>query len=105
MPWLEDLSYNGDLPFNDVTVRNQKVRWASCSGKKNISINQKLLFLPEQLVTYIFVHELCHTIQLNHSKKFWSLVERVLPDYCEFDKQIRKDAWQKYVPLWSETTT
>lgn len=101
--WLRQVSEEIDLPFNNAAVRGQKTIWASCSGKKNISLNYKLLFLPPYLVRYVFIHELCHTIHLNHSADFWSLVAEKDPDYKLYDTELNK-AWC-YIPEWVERST
>lgn len=100
-PWLRELSFAIDLPFDQVSIRGQKTRWASCSSQKNISLNYKLLFLPPELVNYVFVHELCHTIHMDHSRAFWRLVGEKLPDYRHWQSEL-KDAW-RYVPRWVES--
>lgn len=100
VPWLQQVSREVDLPCGRITVRGQRSLWASCSNKKNISLNYKLLFLPPDLVRYVFIHELCHTIHLNHSARFWALVEEKEPDYRQLDKDVSK-AW-RYVPAWVE---
>lgn len=99
-PWLRELSFDLNLPFQRVSIRGQKTRWASCSSQKNISLNYKLLFLPPDLVQYVFVHELCHTVHMDHSKAFWQLVAEKQPDYGIYRDRIR-DGWQ-YVPRWVE---
>jgi predicted metal-dependent hydrolase len=99
-PWLRELSFDINLPFNRISIRGQKTRWASCSTQKNISLNYKLLFLPPELVHYVFVHELCHTVHMNHSHAFWNLVQEKQPGYKPYRHQI-KDGWQ-YVPQWVE---
>ena len=71
VPWLDALSEAFNLPFDEVLVKGQTTRWGSCSSQKTISINRNLLFLPPSLVRYVFIHELVHTIQLDHSPKFW----------------------------------
>lgn len=100
-PWLRELSFNIDLPFSRISVRGQKTRWASCSTDKNISLNYKLLFLPPELVHYVFVHELCHTIHMDHSRTYWRLVGEKLPDYRHWRDSL-KESW-RYVPRWVET--
>ena len=99
-PWLRQLGYEIDLPCRSISVRGQKTRWASCSSRKDISLNYKLLFLPRPLVHYVLVHELCHTVHMNHSKAFWALVESRLSDYAHWDKTL-KEGW-RYVPRWVE---
>jgi predicted metal-dependent hydrolase len=99
-PWLRSVSQELDLPFGKALIRKQKTRWGSCSSTKTISLNCKLLFLPHPLVRYVFIHELCHTIHLNHSSRFWALVDSYEPDYQQFDDGLR-DA-RGYVPLWME---
>ncbi len=89
---LEHLSYFNQFyghQIGRICIRNQKTRWGSCSGKGNISFNYKIVFLPKELQEYLVVHELCHLKEMNHSKKFWSLVAQKVPDYKEKKKQIK----------------
>jgi predicted metal-dependent hydrolase len=76
--------------YNKICIRKQTTRWGSCSSKKNLNFNYKLLFLPIELVDYIVVHELCHLIEMNHSKKFWKLVENIIPDYKDRRKKLKQ---------------
>lgn len=64
-----------------VTVRAQKSRWGSCSSKRNLSFNWKLILAPGGCLDYVVVHELCHLTEFNHSPRFWKMVERCMPDY------------------------
>lgn len=100
IPWLRQVSREIKLPCEKISVRGQKTIWASCSSQHNISLNYKLLFLPPDLVQYVFVHELCHTVHLNHSDRFWRLVELKDPDYRFHDAELN-DAW-RYIPDWIE---
>lgn len=75
--------------YNAVNIKNQKTRWGSCSRNNNININYKIIFLPKKQQDYIIVHELCHLKEFNHSRKFWSLVEKIMPDYLEIKNELR----------------
>jgi hypothetical protein len=75
--------------FNKIFIKNQKTRWGSCSKKKNLNINYKIIFLPKRHQDYIIVHEMCHLKEFNHSRKFWALIESVLPDYLEIKRELR----------------
>lgn len=96
-PWLGQTSEDSGLPYAKITVRSQRSRWGSCSRRGFISLNCK--FLPPAQVHYLFVHELCHTRHLNHSARYWALVERKLPDYRDHEVALRA-AW-RYVPRWA----
>jgi predicted metal-dependent hydrolase len=73
-----------------VYIRNQKSRWGSCSSKGNLNFNYKIVFLPHELADYIIVHELCHIQEMNHSKRFWTLVAQQIPNYEELQKILKK---------------
>ncbi|MCF7815661.1 MAG: M48 family metallopeptidase [Candidatus Pacebacteria bacterium] len=75
--------------YKRVAIRNQKSRWGSCSSKRNLNFNYRIIFLPELLIDYIIVHELCHLAELNHSARFWEHVELALPDYVVRRAQLR----------------
>ena len=98
IPQLHKISRRHQIPFNKVTIRGQNTIWGSCSRKKNLSINYKLLFAPPEVARYVLIHELCHTVHLNHSKRFWSLVSRLAPDYRDYNRELKK-AWNE-VPGW-----
>lgn len=78
-----------NLQYGRITIRNQKTRWGSCSGKGNLNFNCLLMLTPDEVVDYVVVHELCHLIEMNHSKAFWAQVENVLPDYRECRKWLK----------------
>jgi predicted metal-dependent hydrolase len=98
IPWLKRVSDETELPYASVSIRQQQTRWGSCSSRGSISLNARLLFLSPELVTYVLVHELCHTRHLNHSARFWRLVEIYLPDYRQSDRQLR-DVGRR-IPGW-----
>lgn len=86
---LEYFNKQYGFGYNKIFIRNQKTRWGSCSSRKNLNFNYKLLFLPARLRDYVIVHEICHLKELNHSHKFWYLVERAFPDYKDIKKELR----------------
>jgi len=69
------------VDYGKITIRHQKTRWGSCSGKSNLNFNCLLMEAPPEVVDYVVVHELCHRKEMNHSKAFWAEVARILPDY------------------------
>jgi len=86
---LEHYNQHYNLHFNRVAIRNTRSRWGSCSSKKNLNFNYRILFLSPELQDYLIVHELCHLQEMNHATQFWSLVEEQIPNYKENIKQLR----------------
>lgn len=78
------------VTYNRITMRNQKTRWGSCSSQGNLNFNNRLLFVPEELVDYVVVHELAHRKEMNHSRAFWNVVGTYLPDYKERRAKLRE---------------
>lgn len=100
IPWLRKVSRELDLPFESARIRRQKTLWGSCSARKTISLNSKLLFIPPDLVRYVLIHELCHTVHLNHSADYWALVASYEQNYRQLDAQLRDSRF--CVPPWME---
>ncbi len=75
--------------FNQVTIKNQKTRWGSCSKKRNLNFNYKILFLSPKMRDYIIIHELCHLKEFNHSSKYWRWVAKAIPDYSLIVEELR----------------
>lgn len=98
VPWLARVAGERAFAVSRITVHCQRTRWASCSPSGTISLNLKLMFLPEHLVRYVLLHELAHTRVMNHSREFWGLVHLLEPSYGELDAELRT-AW-RLVPSW-----
>lgn len=77
------------VDYGRITIRNQVSRWGSCSSKGNLNFNCLLMLAPPEVLDYVVVHELCHRREMNHSKRFWSEVSRVLPDFEQHRKWLR----------------
>lgn len=78
------------VTYGRVTIRNQRTRWGSCSSIGNLNFNCLLMKAPPEVMDYVVVHELCHRKEMNHSKKFWAEVERVMPDYGQWRKWLKE---------------
>ena len=77
--------------YGRITVRCQKTRWGSCSSQGNLNFNCLLMLAPPEVRDYVVVHELCHRLEMNHSRRFWAAVERVCPDYQDHKKWLREN--------------
>ncbi len=92
---LKEHNAHYTLTFGKVAIRNQRTRWGSCSKKGNLNFHYRIALLPEHLVDYIIVHELCHLVEFNHSKKFWNLVAQKCPNHKARRKALTRHALQR----------
>ena len=102
IPWTEDLARTIGVRVRRSSIRCQRARWGSYSTSGTISLNAQLLFLPERLVRYVLLHELCHAVHPNHSSSFWDLVRTHERDVDGLRKELRA-AW-RLVPTWLQRT-
>lgn len=75
--WIETLARENGFNYNSLKINKSKSRWGSCSTRKNINLSYFCLLLPHHLIEYIILHELCHTVEMNHSEHFWALLNKV----------------------------
>jgi predicted metal-dependent hydrolase len=99
---LQQLSKQYGFIYKKHTIRDQKTRWGSCSAKGHIHLNFRLIFLEPEVTRHILLHELCHTIHLNHSIRFW----RLLAKYDENWQLHRQSSSriENLIPAWLMNT-
>lgn len=79
------------VTYGTIRIAGQKTRWGSCSSKGTLSFNWKLMLAPPKVLDYVVVHELCHRKEMNHSPRFWKLVEEIMPDYKEYKQWLKEN--------------
>ena len=90
-PRLYMLSMKHGLPYEQLKINSSKGRWGSCSAKKHINLSCYLMLLPSHLIDYVLLHELAHTKEMNHSEKFWALLDKLTDGKA---KALRKELMQ-----------
>lgn len=80
-PRVKSFASQMGVTYGRITIRNQTGRWGSCSSVGNLNFNCLLMLCPEEVRDYVVVHELCHRKEMNHSRRFWQELARVLPEY------------------------
>ncbi len=94
---VSELNAPWGLRYANIAVRNQRTRWGSCSRRGNLSFNWRLVILPAHVADYLICHELAHLQYLDHSSRFWRLVEKMCPGFRESERWLRKHG--RSVPL------
>lgn len=79
------------VDYNRITIRHQKTRWGSCSGKRNLNFNCLLLLAPVEIMDSVIIHELCHLKHMNHSRDFYNELYRICPNYDYYDQWLKKN--------------
>lgn len=95
---LEAVSNEVGIDYARMQLRRQRTRWGSCSTAGTISLNMCLMFQRPAVVRYLMIHELCHRRQMNHSRRYWALVESLEPHWRTLDAELLK-GW-RHVPAW-----
>lgn len=88
---VKELGENYNLIPSNILIKNQKSRWGSCNSRKEIRLNWRLILMPYSVMDYIIIHELCHLEHMNHSKDFWNLVEKLMPNYKDSEKWLKNN--------------
>ncbi len=93
---LKDISYEQNINYRSINYKKLSRRWGSCDSKKNIILNLYLVQFPWNIIDYVIAHELAHTQELNHSPKFWKVVESIYPDYKTAKQAIKDHSPEAY---------
>jgi predicted metal-dependent hydrolase len=89
-PRLDAAVARAGTTYNGLTIRGQRTRWASCSSTGAMSFNWRLLLAPEAVLEYVIEHEVCHLEIMDHSRRFWRLLEARVPDWREHAAWLRR---------------
>ena len=85
--WAEKIG----VSYGRISIRGQKTRWGSCSSKGNLNYNYLLMLCPDDVIEYVVIHELCHRVYMNHSKRFWEKIEEFCPNYRQARKWLKQN--------------
>lgn len=87
---LDMLSKQFGFKYTDIKINKSRTRWGSCSARKSINLSIFCMFLPEPLLDFIILHELCHTVEMNHGDRFWALLDKVTNNQAKaLTKQLK----------------
>ena len=88
--FLKNHEFNYNIERNKLTVKNMISKWGSCSFRHNLNFNIHLLEKRIEVIDYLIVHELTHTVHFNHSREFWNHVSNIIPNYSELRKELKE---------------
>lgn len=97
---IRHLNKKPDFTYGQIFIKNHRTLWGSCSDQGNINLNWRLIMAPRFVSDYILFHEMCHLKYLNHSPRFWALVESVCPDYQAAEDWIREYGFLLHINLF-----
>lgn len=93
---LNELALKHGFKYEKLSIKNASTRWGSCSSANNINLNLHLMRLPDHLIDYVILHELVHTVEKNHSSKFWSALEKCYPNCRKANSEMKKYKTQSF---------
>ncbi len=89
----KELSSTYNFKYNTIKINSARTRWGSCSAKNNLNFTKKIAILPDNVKDYIIIHELSHTIEKNHSRKFWNIVKNIIPNYKKQQTWLKENGY------------
>ncbi len=93
---VAELASEYDFGYNKIIIRSAKTRWGTCSIKKNVAFNWRLIKAPADIIDYVILHELTHTVVFDHSKRFWDMLARFYPDHKAAKKWLKDHGPELY---------
>ena len=88
--FLDNYTFNFDIATNKIAYKNQKTKWGSCSSLHNLNFNYNIIEKRPEIIDYVIVHELSHTIFMNHSQNFWNYVKNIIPNCKELRQELNQ---------------
>jgi predicted metal-dependent hydrolase len=85
--------------YNHITIRSQKTLWGSCSAKRNLNFNWRLMMLSPEVIDYVIIHEVCHLKEMNHSAHFWQMVAAYCPQWWKHKAYLKRNSVYLLLPL------
>ena len=92
---VAELSERAGLPYAGLKIQSSRTHWGSCSSRGSLNLSRYLLLLPEHLVDYIILHELCHTVEMNHGPRFHAMLDQLTGGR---ELQLREELKQYHIP-------
>lgn len=86
---LDHIAKTHNMPYRSLKLSSARTRWGSCSRNKNINLTWRLIMAPLEIIDYVIVHELSHTIHMDHSKKFWNHVQSIMPNHLKYKDWLK----------------
>lgn len=93
---VTSLEQEHQFNFSAIKITNSKTKWGSCSSKSVLFFNWRLIMAPKRILKYVVIHELCHLIEMNHSKRFWQLVAAFCPDYSDSRLWLKENGYKLF---------
>lgn len=97
---VDHFSEKHGLQYKEIRITSAITRWGSCSGRNNLNFPWRLLMAPQEVIDYVVVHELAHTVHKNHSPRFWNLVESIMPDWKVHRGHLKEEGWRYVLPMF-----